>query len=76
MRLKTAAETRHQSLCCLHCLAEFNYLSVSDMLLVFPPSVHSHDLVSDTGLCAIVYLNKLDSLTADREIDWAQSRAE
>lgn len=60
---------------CLYCLTEFNCVSVCDALPVFPPSVRSHDLVTDTGLWSIVYLNKLDSLTTDWETDWDQRRA-
>lgn len=37
-----------------------------DVLPVFPPCVRSHDLVTDTGLWSIVYLNKLHSLTTER----------
>lgn len=63
-------------LLCVYTASLRHYLAVCNTLPVFPPSVRSHDLVTDTGLWSIVYLNKLDSPTAEWETDWDQTRAE
>lgn len=44
------------------------WLSLCDMLPVSPPSVRSHDLVTDTGWWSIFYQTKLHSVTTDCRI--------
>lgn len=44
-------------------------LSLCDVLPVSPPSVRSHDLVTDTGWWSIFYQTKLHSVTTDWDTD-------